>query len=460
MMFDHLRLIELGRAAMDSIIDVSSACGARAAALAAAGVHTVIRYYSRDTIRPTKRLTRQEALQHCSAGLTIGIVHEGRHGDQAANFDYATGLADAQYARTYGATVIEQPAGTTIYFAVDFDATATQIRDRILPYFRGITDAWLNASGEPNYVIGVYGSGATCKAVVDAGLAQRAWLAQSTGWASYTAFSDSKAWALRQRMPAAIAGVDCDPNVASETITLGDFSVAAQVVPQAAMRVRVNARHGLRLRPGPSTDFDPVATLPFGREVVPLKVVGAWTLVDLEGDGAADGFVSSAYLADARSVATDLQSPTTEMATATGDALHIPELIRQGSTGSGLKTAKLTAAAALPGYPHNGCAAHLSALLEQAGIDVTMTWGAGKLAHRLSDRGWAKVTVGHQQPGDVGVCYDNDPNVGGADHIYLVVGAVGTDEMMIADNQRTTDAPHRRFASGQGKTPTEYFLRA
>jgi hypothetical protein len=32
---------------------------------------------------------------------------------------------------------------------------------------------------------------------------------------------------------------------------------------------------------------------------------------------------------------------------------------------------------------------------------------------------------------------------------------------MIADNQRSADASHSRFASGKGgKTPTEYFLRA
>jgi hypothetical protein len=45
---------------MTSIIDVSSQCASKAAALRAAGVSTVIRYYSRDTIRPSKRLSREE----------------------------------------------------------------------------------------------------------------------------------------------------------------------------------------------------------------------------------------------------------------------------------------------------------------------------------------------------------------------------------------------------------------
>jgi hypothetical protein len=105
---------------------------------------------------------------------------------------------------------------------------------------------------------------------------------------------------------------------------------------------------------------------------------------------------------------------------------------------------------------------HLSALLQQASINLPMTWGAGKLAHRLAERGWRRVNVGEQQPGDVGVCYDNDPTPAGADHVYLVIEAQGPDQMLIADNQNAKALePHQRFASGKGnKTPTEYFLRA
>ncbi|HEY0412727.1 MAG TPA: hypothetical protein VGD66_06280 [Allosphingosinicella sp.] len=142
------------------------------------------------------------------------------------------------------------------------------------------------------------------------------------------------------------------------------------------------------------------------------------------------------------------------------DTIRIPGLIKRGSSASGLKQAREEAAAALPGYPHNGCAAHLSALLRQSGIGVAMIAGAGSLAHAIETRGWRRVTVGHQQPGDVGVTFDRDPTPPGADHIYLVIEAKDADEMLIADNQRTADAPHTRFASGHGKTPTEFFLRA
>ncbi|WP_449433777.1 glycoside hydrolase domain-containing protein [Pseudomonas putida] len=449
---------------MATIIDVSSTCGSKAGALAAAGIRTVIRYYSRDTIRPSKRLKRDEALDFTAAGLRIGIVHEGRFGDKASNFDRACGLADALYARSYGAATIGQPAGSVIYFGVDFDATAAEIRDQIIPYFQGVVDAFARHTGEPDYVIGVYGSGATCTALLDAGLARRAWLAQATGWAGYAKFLASERWTLSQAMPTTIAGVSCDPNTAGDGKEVGDFwltlappAVLAPATPVGAS-LRVNARSGLRLRAGPGVEFDSSVTLPFNTRVHPLKTIGGWTAVDLQGDGVADGFVSSAFLQDVAApvVPTGAGTPSP----AIDDAVHVPELIRQGTTAAGLKAARGTAAASLPGYPSNGCAAHLSALLQQAGIDVAMTWGAGKLAHVLADRGWSKVAVGGQKAGDVGVCFDNDPTPAGADHIYLVVDTFGPDEMMIADNQRTKDAPHTRFASGNGKTPTEYFLRA
>jgi hypothetical protein len=143
------------------------------------------------------------------------------------------------------------------------------------------------------------------------------------------------------------------------------------------------------------------------------------------------------------------------------DAARIPKLIERGGTAEGLKAAREEAEDAWQFYPTNGCAAHLSALLRQSGIDVRMILGAGALARTIEQRGWERIRVGDQQPGDVGVTFDNDPTPPGADHIYLVVKRLGDDEMMIADNQRRRDETHSRFASGRGgKTPTEFFLRA
>jgi hypothetical protein len=43
----------------------------------------------------------------------------------------------------------------------------------------------------------------------------------------------------------------------------------------------------------------------------------------------------------------------------------------------------------------------------------------------------------------------------GTDHIYLVLKFVNSDEMVVADNQ--AEAPHFRWASGKGKSPTTSF---
>lgn len=145
------------------------------------------------------------------------------------------------------------------------------------------------------------------------------------------------------------------------------------------------------------------------------------------------------------------------------DIDKIPRLIELGSSSEGISKARKIAGKALSEFPHNGCAAYLSALLRLAGItEVPETLGAGKLAHILrgpgpGTRGWDVVSVGKQRAGDVGVTFDLGGNPG-ADHIYLVVAVSGADKMTISDNQESVT--HTRYASGKGKTRTEYFLRA
>ncbi|MDB5431460.1 MAG: hypothetical protein JWP35_2576 [Caulobacter sp.] len=281
---------------MPDIIDASQPCDAKAAALKQAGVQTVIRYYSRDTGIPAKRLSRPEAVKLAAAGLRIGIVHEAKHGNQIGSFSRALGVKDGAYARHYGAQEIGQPAGSAIYFGVDFDASTSELKTIILPYFEGVAEAFAAAGPDAVYSVGVYGSGLTCAAVLDAGLAERAWLAQSTGWAGYKAFLKSGRWSLKQEMPTTVAGVACDPDQTNAGGDIGDFSLPG-ATPAVAMRV--NARAGLRLRAGPGVEFDKIGLLPLGARVYALKTVGDWTMADLQGDGVADGFVSSAYLAAA-----------------------------------------------------------------------------------------------------------------------------------------------------------------
>ena len=57
-----------------------------------------------------------------------------------------------------------------------------------------------------------------------------------------------------------------------------------------------NARDGLNLRSGPSTDFSIIKSLPLGTRVYLMRRQDQWGLIDEKGDGAADGFVHLAFL--------------------------------------------------------------------------------------------------------------------------------------------------------------------
>ena len=145
------------------------------------------------------------------------------------------------------------------------------------------------------------------------------------------------------------------------------------------------------------------------------------------------------------------------------DSSKIDDAIRIGSHADTLQAVEHSAAAKLlrydgEQYPHDGCAITLSTLLQEAGIDVPDTYQALALGNALIKRGWSKIQVGQQKSGDIGSTCGNAPNHG-SDHIFLVLKALGTSEMVIADNQ--AHAPHFRWANGKGgKTPARFFLRA
>jgi hypothetical protein len=91
------------------------------------------------------------------------------------------------------------------------------------------------------------------------------------------------------------------------------------------------------------------------------------------------------------------------------------------------------------------------------GIDVPNTYQAIALGAVLMRRGWTRIVVGNQAAGDVGsTCGPTAHH--GTDNIYAVLRVLNPDEMVIADNQDAV--PHFRFASGRGKSPTHFFLRA
>lgn len=190
-------------------VDSSSACTSSSlSCLQSEGIAFVGRYYSRTTKIAGKKLTPDEAALISKAGLQIVAVYE----DGPTSCDYFSadrGMQDADGAIAQ-AEEIGQPKGSCIYFTVDYDATSSDIEGNITAYFKAIAETLAD-----QYVVGVYGSGAVCTAIIGSGLAKLAWLAQSTGWSGYSQFTG---WNIKQGPEQSICGLNSDSDIAQ-----GDF---------------------------------------------------------------------------------------------------------------------------------------------------------------------------------------------------------------------------------------------
>jgi hypothetical protein len=117
-----------------------------------------------------KALTKAEVDLICGVGLQIVSVFETT--DIRALGGYAAGLADGATAVRV-AEHVGQPEGTVIYFAVDFEATAAQMKT-VAEYIRGC------AHSTPTFRTGVYGSYAVVEAMRAAGVCSQFW--QTRAW--------------------------------------------------------------------------------------------------------------------------------------------------------------------------------------------------------------------------------------------------------------------------------------
>ena len=252
------------------------------------------------------------------------------------------------------------------------------------------------ASQGSPYKIGAYASGLVCQGLLAAGLCSYTWLTNSTGFQGYKQFYASKRWNLAQHLPRYYGKLQADPNE-----TAADFG---------AFHVGTNA--------------------PVGEAFGKARVLVAEAAAPAPG---------------------------------TGDGGAIGNLLGIASNPQTLQAAQAVAAQRLLNYdgekyPQDGCAVTLSVLLQESGINVPDTYMAIDMCRLLQTRGWTEIAVGEQRKGDVGSTCGAVAHHG-TDHVYVVLRDLGSgDEMVVADNQEP--APHFRFASGNGKSPTTYFLRA
>lgn len=191
------------------------------------GFDFAMRYYnvSNSQTFPEKRLTLTEAKALVSAGFLLGVVFQ-QAGDAIGSFNRDIGVRHGKRAHDLAVNSIGQPADSAIYFAVDFDASASQIDGPITSYFKGVRDAMAEANGSaPRYQIGVYGSGLTCSKLLGKGLVSLTWLAQSMGFRGSQEFAEQKRFNLRQFLPKVKCGIDHDPNDTNPDKPSGLFTI-------------------------------------------------------------------------------------------------------------------------------------------------------------------------------------------------------------------------------------------
>lgn len=137
-----------------------------AAAVLAAGLHFVIGYVSQDA---GKNITAEQCANYRNGGVDVGIVWETVPDRALAGA--VAGIADGRAARRQ-AGALGFPAVKTIYCAVDFDATATQIAGPVAAYLK----AFRAAAGQS----GVYGGHRVVAYVLDHEIMSYAW--QTYAW--------------------------------------------------------------------------------------------------------------------------------------------------------------------------------------------------------------------------------------------------------------------------------------
>lgn len=291
---------------MLEIIDSAYSLTAHIPTLLAKGVKVVIRYYNHTNSAtfPTKRLEPAEAVALSEAGIALAVVFEARGGagGYIQDFGTANGTRDGTRARELAAR-LQQPQGSAIYFAVDWDFVKAADLAEIDAYFRAV-----NKAVGSDYRIGVYGSGKVAGRLLDQSLVSLMWLSGSLGWSGTRDMLATDRWALFQKaLESNESGISHDGNIASPAFAdFGQFHLGAALIadvrqlaspsPPLAL-MRVTARSGLILRRGPGREFTDIDTLPLNTIVRALGRSGDWIKVDCEGDGVVDGFMFGEYLA-------------------------------------------------------------------------------------------------------------------------------------------------------------------
>lgn len=218
---EFMRLPQTGYADMPTIKALLSSSGDTTRAASACDTATIITAEKAQTLRnngyktvgryltgnvrtssglTSKALTSKELAVILDAGLKVFPIYQDG-GYESSYFVKDQGTRDA-YSAASAARRLGFPSGTTIYFAVDFDAYDYEVTDKIIPYFQEIKSAFTKMqtfSTAPKYEIGVYGPRNICIRTSEAGMTKYSFVANmSTGFSGNLGYPMPNNWAFDQ----------------------------------------------------------------------------------------------------------------------------------------------------------------------------------------------------------------------------------------------------------------------
>jgi hypothetical protein len=312
-----------------AIIDTPHNAAKVASKLAAQNVKVVVRFFARkpqaglrekvmasdgnmiDGVREPTILIRN--------GLSIVSLYQYRNNlpEKFLKGLEDTGSAKAEVAADVKAALdqaklVGQPEGSAIYFGVDFNVTRASV-DSVLEYFRVI-----GQTVGSRYAIGVYGNGFVNRTLRQEKLVSYNWISASRAHAETVDFYNSGDWHLFQNQVdrrwfgppgKCSAGLDVDTNIQNPKVSSIGAWGGGEVDQSRNQTIFDQRRFAVRPTPvvqqsadaggGGSADRQNCKSdsrVPKNANVRILVQSGAWSGVDVDEDGNADGQVKTADL--------------------------------------------------------------------------------------------------------------------------------------------------------------------
>jgi RHS repeat-associated protein len=160
------------------------------------GYNMIGRYLTGKANGISKALTASEIKIIFNNGLKFFPIYE-TSGTYLSYFTASQGITDAANAINASAN-LGLPSGTTIYFAVDFDAMDSDVTSNVMPYFQAIS-SYFGSHNSNGYKIGVYGARNVAARVYSAGYASNIFVCDmSTGFSGNLGYKIPTQWAFDQ----------------------------------------------------------------------------------------------------------------------------------------------------------------------------------------------------------------------------------------------------------------------